>query len=153
MENDIWLWPTRIGALLGIAAFAFRAWEFYRDRRPMLRVVYSTVGSIDDDYVLIVNSSKVATSIYDYSIDMLPNTRLNRLWPRFGMNSVVTRSHGPINVEVPAHGQTTLHLEEGLQDGLPLGERTVRVARTGDLHLRLWKRATNIIRTAAQDGY
>ena len=134
MENEVWTWLTRIGALAGLAAFAFRAWEFYRDRRPSLRVWFA--GSAPGgDTILIFNSSKVATSIYAYSVDALPKGRLNRLWPRFGdQDTSVAQSYEPIHLEVPAHGQVTLTVPE--EHGAVHG-----VAVKDDLYLRLWTSA------------
>ena len=136
MENDIWLWPTRIGALLGIAAFAFRAWEFFRDRRPRLSVKFAGVGR-DGDIVLVFNSSKVPTSIYQYSVDALPSTWLNKQWPRFDeTETLVVKAREPIDVEVPAHGQVRLTLGDDQ-------EASMRRFNTApdDLYIRLWTTA------------
>jgi hypothetical protein len=131
MENDVWLSLTRICALTGFAAFVLKAWEFYRDRRPSLRVWWAGSGS-EGDIALIFNSSKVATSIYGYSVDALPNTRLNRLRPRLDEpETLVTRSFEPIQVEVPAHGQATLNF--GMEAAINRA-----ATRTDDLWLQLW---------------
>jgi hypothetical protein len=54
MENDVWLWLTRFGALTGFVAFVFKVWEFYRDRRPSLRMKRSLTS--DPNTVLVVGA-------------------------------------------------------------------------------------------------
>ena len=134
MENDVWFWLTRIGALAAFVALLFKAWEFYRDRRPRLGVSFAGVGR-NGDVVLIFNSSKVATTIYHYSVDALPSTWLNKQWPRFGETTLVVKAREPIDVEVPAHGLFRLTL------GDP--EASMRRFNTApdDLYIRLWTTA------------
>jgi hypothetical protein len=138
MENDIRLWPTRIGALLGLAAFVFRACEFYRDRRPSLRVVSSLTGDATvGNTVTILNSSKVGTSIYYLTLEALPPTRLNRLWPRFPdgfAHKEFDLEDGFANIDVPAYGQASLPFTD--DDHFAWG-----VSRTTDLYLRIWTTA------------
>src|SRR5882757_6309183 len=113
MENDVWLWLTRLGALAGFVAFFFRAWEFIRDRRPSLRVVSLLTSDAGVGNTLtILNSSKVGTSIYNLTLEALPPTRLNRLWPRFPDGFAhVEFDHledGSTKIDVPAYGQASL---------------------------------------------
>jgi hypothetical protein len=122
MENDVWLWLTRLGALAGFVAlltgfiaFVMKCWEFYRDRRPWLRVHFAGVdpqGAI----VLIFNLSKVATTIYHYSVHALPSTWLGKQWARFDVTeTLVVSAREPIDVEVPARGQVRLLLGGDLE--------------------------------------
>ena len=138
MENDVWLWLTRLGALAGFIAFFFRAWEFIRDRRPSLRVVSLLTSDAGVGNTLtILNSSKVGTSIYNLTLEALPPTRLNRLWPRFpdGFAHVeFDLEDGSAKIDVPAYGQASLPFTD--DDHFTWG-----VSRTTDLYLRIWTTA------------
>src|SRR5262245_39749628 len=134
MEGDVWLWVTRTGALAGFVAFVFRAWEFFRDRRPNLRLTWLFTTDPDvGNTLIILNSSKVGTSIYHYSLESLPKTRLNRLWRRFpkGYHHVEASSDEPVKIDVPAYGQVSMQFanDEHFNWG---------ASRTDDLYLRLW---------------
>jgi hypothetical protein len=136
MDADIWTWLTRLGALTGFIAFMFKVWEFYHDRRPRLRVLFA--GQVPDGYAItVLNSSKVGTSIYHYTVNTLPRTLLNRLWPRFGEkdlyrnDTIVAGSFEPVEVEVPAHGQASFVF-------MPRAPDSEVFRPPGDLYVRLW---------------
>jgi hypothetical protein len=127
-------WATRIGALTGFIAFLFRAVEFYLDRRPRLNVEAALTGDpAIGNTILVLNSSKVPTNIYSYSLEALPPTWLNRRFQRFtGWENVeFSLEADTANIPVPAHGQAALHFRE--QDHFYWGAR-----RKDDLYLRLW---------------
>jgi hypothetical protein len=139
MENDVWLWLTRFGALTGFAAFAFKVWEFYRDRRPSLRIIPSLTSDEEQgNMIVILNSSKVGTSIYYYSLEALPPTWLNRRWQRFPEDFAghveFDLEFRPVKIEVAAYGQANLLFAD--VDHFRWGK-----SRTDDLYLRLWTSA------------
>lgn len=138
MEGDIWLWLTRLGALAGFIAFVFKAWEFFRDRRPSLRVISSLTGdAVVGNTVTILNSSKVGTNIYYLTLEALPPTWLNRLWPRFPegfAHKEFDLEYDTANIEVPGYGQARLPFTDN--DHFTWG-----ASRTTDLYLRIWTTA------------
>lgn len=133
--DDIWLWLTRFGALTGFVAFVFKVWEFYRDRRPSLRISRSLISDPDrGNTISILNSSKVGTSIHYYQLEALPKSWLNRLWPRFsqgGSHIEFSLDERTANIAVPPHGHANI-LFEG-QDHFNWG-----ISRTDDLYLPIW---------------
>jgi hypothetical protein len=125
---------TPIGALTGFIAFAFKAWEFYRDRRPLLAVQASLTSDPDrGNTILVHNASRVPTTIYNYSLQAIPKTLFSRVWPRFkGWENVefdLEDQHADINV--PAYGQAAIEFSG--PDHFVWGVR-----RKDDLYLRLW---------------
>jgi hypothetical protein len=136
MEADISTWLTRIGALTGFAVFVLRVWEFHRDRRPSLRVFF--VGSGPDGYyATILNSSKVGTSIYHFSVEAPPKMRFKKLWPMVGArhrqdtDDLVAWSYEPIHIVVPPYDQVDVIF-------MPLEPDANIWEPPDDLYLRLW---------------
>ena len=139
MESELAVWLTRAGAFMGFVAFLLKLWEFYHDRRPSLRLTYSFASDPDmGNTLVILNSSKVGTCIWNYSLVAVPNTVLDQLWPRFSSSYArVEVMHeemsggDPVNIEVPPYGQATIRFS---------GEHHFdwSHSRTNDLYLRLW---------------
>jgi hypothetical protein len=138
MEISVSTLLTQIGALTGFLAFVFKVWEFYRDRRPSLRITYSLTGdATEGNTITILNSSKVGTIIYYFSLEALPPTRLNRLWPRFPQgfdHKEFDLEYSTVKIEVPAYGLANLNFAHA--DHFNWG-----VSRTHDLYLRIWTTA------------
>jgi hypothetical protein len=137
LESELAIWLTRIGAFTGFLAFLLKLWEFYRDRRPSLWLTYSFSSDPDTGNTLVIlNSSKVGTSIWGYSLVAVPNTLLNRLWPRLSRARVEVMHEevsggDPVDIEVPPYGQATIRF---------VGEYHFdwSYSRTTNLYLRLW---------------
>lgn len=126
---------TQIGAIAGFVAFLFKAWEFYRDRRPALSISkYLTSDPERGSTILVMNSSKVPATIHNYQLQGVPKTWLSRWWPRFGkswehVEFDLEEQHA--DIDVPAYGHKALSFDG--PDHFDWGTR-----RTTDLYLRLW---------------
>jgi len=119
---------TQIGALTGFIAFLIKLYEFRRDhydRYPKLRVSAAlTSDPRMGNTVVILNASKVPTSIYNYSL-LAPVKSWNwlsrnRLWQwfrgeRFWRGAEIEFSYewASVKIAIPAHGQTDLDFSEG----------------------------------------
>ncbi|MDP2332157.1 MAG: hypothetical protein Q8M19_15835 [Reyranella sp.] len=128
---------TQIGAFTGFVAFVFKAYEFWRDRRPSLRISTSFTSDPNrGSTILILNSSKVGTTINYYTLEALPPSWLRRRgwWRRFpeGHDHVeFTLEAEHVKIEVPGYGQGMIKFSEA--DHFQWG-----VKRTDDLYLRVW---------------
>lgn len=131
---------TQIGAVTGFIAFLFKAVEFcrdWRDRRPHLRIRYSfTSNPYRGNTILILNSSKVGTTIHSYSLEALPRSWMRRSgwWRRFSAGCKYVEfdlEDRHSKVEVPAYGQAAIPFAEA--DHFQWG-----VKRVDDLYLRIW---------------
>lgn len=127
---------TQIGAATGFITFVFKGVEFFRDRRPSLRISpHFTSDPERGNTILILNSSKIPTTINYYQLEALPPSRLARwhIWRRFpaGFSHVeFTLEADHAKVEVPAHGQAALVFDQ--QDHFRWSRRD------DDLYLRIW---------------
>jgi hypothetical protein len=134
-QTAIEIWLTRIGAGAGLIAIMFRAYEFYRDRRPNLSVhTWDTSDPERGNTILILNASKVPTNIYSYSLETAPRTLLSRRWPRFTRKWDTIEFHLEdryVDIDVPAYSQVAIPFA-----GQDHYDTSVR--RMSDLYLRIW---------------
>lgn len=131
---------VQIGAFTGFITFLFKVFEFWRDygdRAPKLRTNTTFTGDFErGNTVLILNSSKVGTTINDYTLEAVPPSWRNRLrlGPRFGpeysQNEFHLEDRG-CEIVVPPHGQASISF--AYQDHFIWGAR-----RKNDLYLRIW---------------
>lgn len=134
---------VQIGAFTGFITFMFKVFEFWRDygdRAPRLRTNTTFTGDFErGNTVLILNSSKVGTTINDYTLDALPPRWWSRvgLWRRFGAGLSTSEFHledRGCEIVVPGHGHAPISF--AYQDHFIWGAR-----RKDDLYLRIWTSA------------
>jgi hypothetical protein len=126
-------WIAIAGFVLAVALAVLRLFEYFRDRRPRLRIVVNLTSSaeIGNDIVLL-NASKVPAGIWAMDLVWVKAGFFGKRHSLF--RKVINNEYSPddyCNITVGAHSQHTLSFSE--QNHFAWGDHA-----SGDLYLRLW---------------